>query len=243
MSLTTQPPRISNEERLQRINVLRRNLSEKNIGALLLGSTESLLYFTGLVWHSSERLLGAVITQTEIVYIVPGFEQSRVESLPHLPGEIRTWQEEENSAALVASLLNTGETLGVDDAVPLFVYNALRREIGADRLVDAGPIIREQRIAKSQAEINIIKYAMGLTLEVHRRAHQFIRPGIAASDVVRFMMSSIVNLAQVADPPFALSLLVRRRRCLTARMASSFIRTATSFSSTPVVGSMAIIPI
>ncbi len=30
MSLTTQPPRISNEERLQRINVLRRNLSEKH---------------------------------------------------------------------------------------------------------------------------------------------------------------------------------------------------------------------
>lgn len=26
--------------------------SEKSIGALLLGSTESLLYYTGLVWHS-----------------------------------------------------------------------------------------------------------------------------------------------------------------------------------------------
>ncbi len=95
---------------------------------MLLGSTESLLYFTGLVWHSSERLLGAVITQSEIVYIVPGFEQSRVESLPHLSGEIRTWQEEENSAALVASLLKANETLAVDDAVPLFVYNNLRRD-------------------------------------------------------------------------------------------------------------------
>lgn len=187
MSLTTQYPSISNDERLERIDVLRRRLSETNIGALLLGSTESLLYYTGLVWHSSERLLGAVITQSEIVYIVPGFEQSRVESLPHLAGEIRIWQEEQNSAALVASLLKAGETLAVDDAVPLFVYNALRGQIGADRLVDAGPIIREQRIVKSQTEIDIIKYAMGLTLEVHRRAHQFIRPGIAASDVVRFI--------------------------------------------------------
>lgn len=187
MSVTTHAPRISNDERLQRLEILRRSLSEKGVGALLLGSTASLRYFTGLVWHSSERLLGAIITQTDIVYIVPGFEQSRVESLPHLPGEIRVWQEEENSAALVSSLLKAGDTLAVDDAVPLFVYNALCNEIGADRLVDAGPIIREQRIRKSETEIGIIKYAMELTLEVHRRAHQFIRPGIAASEVVRFI--------------------------------------------------------
>ena len=187
MSVTTHAPRISNDERLQRLEILRRSLSEKGVGALLLGSTASLRYFTGLVWHSSERLLGAIITQTDIVYIVPGFEQSRVESLPHLPGEIRVWQEEENSAALVSSLLKAGDTLAVDDAVPLFVYNALCNEIGADCLVDAGPIIREQRIRKSETEIGIIKYAMELTLEVHRRAHQFIRPGIAASEVVRFI--------------------------------------------------------
>jgi len=187
MSVTTHAPRISNDERLQRLEILRRSLSEKGVGALLLGSTASLRYFTGLVWHSSERLLGAIITQTDIVYIVPGFEQSRVESLPHLPGEIRVWQEEENSAALVSSLLKAGDTLAVDDAVPLFVYNALCNEIGADCLVDAGPIIREQRIRKSETEIGIIKYAMELTLEVHRRAHQFIRPGMAASEVVRFI--------------------------------------------------------
>lgn len=187
MSVTTHAPRISNDERLQRLEILRRSLSEKGVGALLLGSTASLRYFTGLVWHSSERLLGAIITQTDIVYIVPGFEQSRVESLPHLPGGIRVWQEEENSAALVSSLLKAGVTLAVDDAVPLFVYNALCNEIGADCLVDAGPIIREQRIRKSETEIGIIKYAMELTLEVHRRAHQFIRPGMAASEVVRFI--------------------------------------------------------
>ncbi|ASV83819.1 metallopeptidase M24 family protein [Ochrobactrum quorumnocens] len=187
MSVTTHAPRISNDERLQRLEILRRSLSEKGVGALLLGSTASLRYFTGLVWHSSERLLGTIITQTDIVYIVPGFEQSRVESLPHLPGEIRVWQEEENSAALVSSLLKAGDTLAVDDAVPLFVYNALCNEIGADCLVDAGPIIREQRIRKSETEIGIIKYAMELTLEVHRRAHQFIRPGMAASEVVRFI--------------------------------------------------------
>lgn len=187
MAFPANPPRISDNERLQRLASLRQKLAEAGVGALLLGSTESLRYFTGLVWHPSERLLGAVVTQTDLVYIVPGFERSRVETLPHLDGEIRVWQEEENSAALVAGLLRPGETLAVDDALPLFVYHALKREIPAERLIDGGPIIRALRLRKSAAEIDIIQYAMELTLEVHRRAHAFIKPGIAASEVMRFI--------------------------------------------------------
>lgn len=144
-------------------------------------------YFTGLVWRSSERFLGALVTPSELIYIVPGFERSRVESLPHLSGEIRGWEEEENSAALIASLLPAGASLAVDDAIPLFAYNLLRQEIAPERLLDGGPLIREQRICKSENEIAIIQYAMNLTLEVHRRAHAMIKPGVAASEVVRFI--------------------------------------------------------
>ncbi|MCH1761022.1 Xaa-Pro peptidase family protein [Brucella abortus] len=139
------------------------------------------------MWRSSERFLGALVTPSELIYIVPGFERSRVESLPHLSGEIRGWEEEENSAALIASLLPAGASLAVDDAIPLFAYNPLRQEIAPERLLDGGPLIREQRICKSENEIAIIQYAMNLTLEVHRRAHAMIKPGVAASEVVRFI--------------------------------------------------------
>ncbi len=71
--------------------------------------------------------------------------------------------------------------------MPLFVYNALKHEISPERLLDGGELIREQRICKSDNEIAIIQYAMDLTLEVHRRAHALIKPGIAASEVVRFI--------------------------------------------------------
>ncbi|WP_115671371.1 M24 family metallopeptidase [Ciceribacter selenitireducens] len=178
---------ISPEERTERLTRLRTTIVEKGIGAVLLGSTESLRYYTGLVWHQSERLLGAVVTPTALHYIVPGFEQSRVESLPHLPGEIHVWQEEEDSAALVASLVGPRDTLALDDALPLFVYHALARRFGADRLIDGAPVIRRQRLRKSQAEIAIIQYAMNLTLEVHKRVHALIKPGIRASEVVRFI--------------------------------------------------------
>src|SRR5687768_5536697 len=98
-------PAITSTERQTRISRLRATLSERNVGGLLLGSTESLRYYTGLEWHASERFLGALITGSDLIYIAPAFELSRVETLSREPGEIRAWQEEESSAALVASLL------------------------------------------------------------------------------------------------------------------------------------------
>ncbi len=110
---------ITDAERLERLTRLRTGLAERGFAGLLLGSTESLRYFTGLVWGSSERFCGALVTPTELVYIAPGFEKTRVESLPHLPGEVRVWEEEESSAALVASLLPPTGRLALDDAMPL----------------------------------------------------------------------------------------------------------------------------
>ncbi|MDQ0134760.1 Xaa-Pro dipeptidase [Neorhizobium galegae] len=178
-------PKITDNERRQRLVRLQASLEEKGLGGILLGASESLRYFTGLVWHQSERLLGALVTPKSVTYIVPGFEQSRVECLPHLPGEIAVWQEDEASAALVASLLPSNMKLALDDALPLFVYHQLAAVFGADRLVDGGRLIRDLRLRKSKAEIDLIQYGMNLTLEVHRRAHAFIKPGVLASDVVR----------------------------------------------------------
>jgi Xaa-Pro dipeptidase len=178
-------PQITDNERRERLTRLQTKLSEKGLGGLLLGSTESLRYFTGLVWHQSERLVGALITPNSVTFIAPGFEESRVESLPHLPGDIAVWQEDESSAALVASLMPAGGKLALDDALPLFVYHQLAGVFGQDRLVDGGRLLRDLRLRKSKAEIALIEYAMGLTLEVHRRAHAFIKPGVKASEVVR----------------------------------------------------------
>ena len=87
------------------VELCREPYEADGIAATLLGPTESLRYFTGLVWHLSERLLGVVVTDDKLTYIVPGFECSRVETLPHLPGDIAVWEEEESPAALVSWLV------------------------------------------------------------------------------------------------------------------------------------------
>jgi len=180
-------PRITEEERQQRLSRLRGLLDTQGLAGMLLGPTESLRYFTGLVWHASERFLGALVTPTELHYIVPGFERSRVETLPHLPAEILEWQEEESSTALIARVLGDKGVLALDDNMPLYFYNALADELGAERLVNGGPIINSLRRIKSPAEIALIQYAMNLTLDVHKQAHALLKPGIHASEVVEFI--------------------------------------------------------
>jgi Xaa-Pro dipeptidase len=180
-------PRITEEERQQRLSKLRKLLDAQGLAGMLIGPTESLRYFTGLVWHASERFLGALVTPTSLYYIVPGFERSRVETLRHLPGEILEWQEEESSAALIAHVLGKTGVLALDDNMPLYFYNALAAELGAERLANGGPIINSLRRIKSPTEIALIQYAMSLTLDVHKQAHALLKPGIRASEVVEFI--------------------------------------------------------
>ncbi|MBB5574319.1 MULTISPECIES: M24 family metallopeptidase [Rhizobium] len=180
-------PRITDDERQLRLKRLREALETNGIAGMLLGSTESLRYFTGLVWHPSERFLGALVTPATLYYVVPGFERSRVETLPHLPGEILVWEEEENSAGLVVRQLGRAGTLALDDELPLFFYHRLVAEFGSERLQDGGQIIRSLRRIKSPAEIVLIQYAMNLTLDIQKQAHAMMKPGIKASEVVDFI--------------------------------------------------------
>lgn len=187
MAIGKERPRITDDERSGRLRRLRSAMAERDVGAVLVGSTESLRYLTGLSWHGSERLTGAVVTADDLVYVTPGFERTRVETLPRLPAAIRVWEEEESSASLVAGLVPAGATLAVDDAVPAFLWHQLARVIPPERLVDAGPLLRGLRVCKSPTEIAVIAHAMAVTLEVHRRAHAILKPGIAASEVARFI--------------------------------------------------------
>lgn len=180
-------PPISDNERLERLTRLQNALKARNLDGVLLGATESLRYFTGLVWNPSERLLGALVTSSSLHYIVPGFEQSRVETLPRLPGEIVTWEEDESSAGCVTRLLGENAMLALDSALPLFVYFALAAHFCRDRLVDGSSLVGDLRLVKSATEIALIQYAMDLTVKVHKRAHAFIKPGVRSSEVVRYI--------------------------------------------------------
>ncbi|HEY4112647.1 MAG TPA: Xaa-Pro peptidase family protein [Rhizomicrobium sp.] len=180
------PANITPAQRQARIGRLRMLMEERNIAAVVLGATTSLRYFTGIAWHPSERFTGAVITPSAIVYVCPGFERDKVQSLVSVPGDIRVWQEHESPYALIADAASSGK-VALDDQMPLFTYLGLRRAMGDEQLVDGGPLINLLRRIKSAEEIALMQHAKTITLEVHRRARESLHAGSLVSETIRFI--------------------------------------------------------
>jgi Xaa-Pro dipeptidase len=186
-SIGRRPPPIADEERAGRIEELRRLMEEAGADAVLLGATSSLRYFTGVSWSPSERFVGAIIFPDCVDYVAPRFELEKVESLIRTPGDILTWQEEEDPFRLISDRLGAKTKIALDEQLPLFMYRRLRATIDDARLLDAGPPINRLRRAKSDSEIALMSHAKHITLEVQRRAHASLEEGVLASEVARLI--------------------------------------------------------
>ncbi|MDP3370384.1 MAG: Xaa-Pro peptidase family protein, partial [Brevundimonas sp.] len=185
---TSRPAPIGAEERQARLTALRRGMDAAGVETLLLGSTSSLRYFTGIDWYASERLLGALVHASgRLDYITPRFELEKVEGLISLPGKVLTWEEDESPWRLVADRIGASGRMAVDERMTLAMYRSLRAGIDDARLTDAAPLIHALRSRKSPAEIALMRHAKAITIEVHRRAHEQLRAGQRASEVVRFI--------------------------------------------------------
>ena len=178
--------KITPDQRKARIERLRSAMQEQGFGALVLGATTSLRYFTGIPWHASERFTGAVITAKDLIYVCPGFERDKVASLVTVPGDIRVWQEDESPYQVIAGAVGPGK-VALDEHMPLFTYLGLRRAMGDERLVDGGPLVSGLRRIKAPEEIALMQHAMNVTLEVHRRAHDSLKAGSLVSETIRFI--------------------------------------------------------
>jgi len=185
---TSVPAPISPVERQSRLAGLRSGMEAAGVETVLLGSTSSLRYFTGLDWYASERLVGALVHASGgLDYITPQFELEKVEGLISLPGEILSWEEDESPWRLVADRIGPTGRMAVDERIALAMYRSLRAEIDDARLADAAPLIHPLRSRKSPAEIALMSHAKAITIEVHRRAHDQLHAGQRASEVVRFI--------------------------------------------------------
>jgi Xaa-Pro dipeptidase len=188
MTKLSQPTRIGQEERRARIQGLCTLMDERGIGAVLIGPTASLRYFTGMAWHPSERFTGALIhAGGRVEYITPGFERDKVAQVIGIDGDIHTWEEDESPYRLIADRLGNKARMAVDESVALFTWLGLRGVLDDSRLQGAGTLINRLRSRKSAAELALMQYAKDITLEVHRRAWKSLTAGVLASEVESFI--------------------------------------------------------
>ena len=190
--MTTEAVPISNREFQSRIEKAQRLMTEQGIAALYLHAGSSLYYFTGMRWHGSERMVGAMLLPSgPPLFIAPAFEKGTLEQFMRIKGEVVTWEEHESPYGLPAKILAdrgvTGCTIGLDEATPFFVSNGIALAAPKFNYVNGASITARCRMIKSETELALMQRAKEMTLAVHKATASMLREGITAAEVGEFI--------------------------------------------------------
>jgi len=183
---------ISDQEFQARIEKAQRLMAEQGIAALYLHAGSSLYYFTGMRWHGSERMVGAILLPSGApLFIAPAFEKGTLEQFMRIRGEVVTWEEHESPYGLPAQILaDKGVTegiIGLDEATPFFVSNGIALAAPQFNYINGADITAACRMIKSEAELALMQGAKEMTLAVHKATASMLREGITTAEVEEFI--------------------------------------------------------
>ncbi len=178
---------ISDAERLARMEKARRLMSEHKLEAIVIEGGTGLVYFTGVSWWLSERVLAWILpARGEMAWVCPKFEEDRARELIRFGSDIRTWEEDENPYKAVAGVfrdrgIRSGR-VGIEEHVRFFVSDGLRKEIPGLDFVSADPVTIGCRSVKSPAEMALMQRANDITVEAYKAALAMLREGMTKGD-------------------------------------------------------------
>lgn len=206
--LTSGVPLITPEERAARLAKAQALMKANGIAAVLIEPGSSLLYFTGVQWHRSERLTAAVLpVEGNPCIVTPFFEEPSVRETLAVPADVRVWQEDGDPFAVIAGFLKdrrlTG-AIGVEETARFFAFDGLRRLAPTTRLVSANPVVRGCRMIKSAAEIALMQRATDVTVAAYRWTHPRVEPGMTGAQISGLMSAATQKLGGSVEFSMAL---------------------------------------
>ncbi len=184
---------IGEAEYRARIAKAQAHMRANKIDAVYLNGGSSLLYFTGVHWHPSERMVGAVLPASgHLEYIAPKFEEGTLNDFMVVNGAVSCWEEHESPTQLFIRMLDrvcaSGTArVGIDESTPFFLFDKMRRLGNRFEFVDAKDVTAHCRMRKSPAEIALMQRAKDMTLEVHKAAASILHEGITTTEVTAFI--------------------------------------------------------
>ena len=192
--------------RLARAQALMKRLG---IGAVVLESGSSMVYFTGVRWSRSERPTLAILpVEGQPCIVTPFFEEPSVRESLAVPAEVRVWQEDGSAFAVAAGFLRdrklTALPVGVEETVRFFIADGLGRAIGRP-LVSANPVVRGCRMIKTPAELALMQKAADVTTAAYRWTYPRVEAGMTGGDIGQLMNAATRALG--GAPEFALVLI------------------------------------
>ncbi|WP_353267605.1 Xaa-Pro peptidase family protein [Gemmatimonas sp.] len=194
---------ISVNERRARIEKARRLMREQKMQGLMLTGGTSMVYFTGIQWGLSERLLAAFIPVSGRPFLVtPKFEEERAMeqvALGPMAGDadVYAWEEHEDPYALIANALRTRglgtATIGVEETVRhQFSYGTSR--LAGVTLTDGTPITAGCRMVKDAHELALMRHASQVTLRAYEAAWKSLKDGMTQGDFARLVAMAHTQL-------------------------------------------------
>jgi len=176
----------------KRIQKALRLMKQASIEALYLNAGSNLYYFTGMRWHSSERMVGAVLSANGgLSYIAPAFEVGTLRQYMVMTGPIHSWEEHESPYGVLANILSEQGLhkgrVGLSEDTPFFISNGLAKACPDYNFIEAKAITAGCRSVKSEAELALMQRAKDMTLAVHKATAKILKAGMSTHDVEAFI--------------------------------------------------------
>ncbi len=197
-------------ERAARLVRAQALMKAAGIGAVLIEPGSSMIYFTGVNWHRSERLTAAILpVEGQPCIVTPFFEEPSVRETLAVPAEVRVWQEDQDPLAVVAGFLRdrklAARPVAIEETVRFFAYDALARALLGAKIVSANPVVRGCRMIKTPAEIALMQTATEVTLAAYRWTYKRVEKGMTGPEIGALMNAATQKLG--GAPEFALALI------------------------------------
>ncbi len=208
--MTSATQAIGAAERAARVAQAQALMKANGIGAVLIESGSSLIYFTGVRWSRSERLTAVVIPVEGLPCIVtPFFEEPSIRESLGIEADVRVWQEDQNPLGVVAGFLRdrklAGRPIGIEETTRYFAVDGLAHALPGATIVSANPVVRGCRMIKTAAEIALMQAATDVTIAAYRWTYPRIERGMTPQQIGALMNAATRKLG--GSPEFALILL------------------------------------
>ncbi len=179
-----------------RLDRLRAQAARAGVATLVVAPGSDLRYLTGIGGSSFERLTALVVPADDSVapvFVSPALEYAGLRDVPltDLGVEVRTWVDGEDPYALALGGVPAGP-VAVSDLLPALHLLRLR-DAGATDQQLAGPVLRELRMRKDEAELAQLRAAGAAIDRVHARVGEWLRAGRTEAEVASDIAAAIVE--------------------------------------------------